>query len=103
MFLGDNSDVLKKLLTEVTQKTNQWQSIALELDIDLVLIERFSRECRENAQDCFLKVFEQWHRQGNPPYSWYTIIKALESETVSERNLAQKLREKYSLTHHTIV
>lgn len=83
------------LCNEVACHTNEWKAIAINLNIDQVKIDRIALECGGNIQDCLVKVFEQWHRQHDPPYTLSTIVEVLELPMVNEVFLAQSLREKY--------
>ena len=76
-------------------KTNEWQMIALHLDIDQVLIERFDQQARGNIAQCFHKVFSKWQKQQTPPFTWQVIISVLESPSVAEHTLADQLKRKY--------
>ena len=88
-------EFLKLLCSEVAPRTNQWRAIALNLDFDPVMVNRIALECRDDIQECFVRVFEQWHRQCDPPYTWNTITDVLEQPPVNEAALAQELRQKY--------
>ena len=82
-------------MDEVATKTNEWQRIALHLDIDQVFIERFDRQRRGDIQDCFHDIFAKWQKQLKPPFTWSVLIDALSSSTVGETSLADNLRKKY--------
>lgn len=80
----------------MAQKTNEWKLIARQLNIAHVMVERIDIECRGVIQECFVRVFEQWRKQCDPPYKWSTIIDVLEQPSVNEVALAQELRQKYN-------
>ena len=82
-------------MDEVATKTNEWQRIALHLDIDQVFIERFDRQRHGDIQNCFQDVFAKWQKQLRPPFTWSVIIGALSSPSVDETALADHLRKKY--------
>ena len=93
---GSCSDLsLALLMDEVAVKTNKWQMIALHLDIDQVLIERFDQQTRGNIEQCFQKVFSKWQKQQTPSFTWQVIISVLESSSVAEHTLADQLKRKY--------
>ena len=73
-------------------KTNKWQMIALHLDIDQVLIERFEQQAHGDniIEQCFQKVFSTWQKKGMPPFTWQVIINVFESPSVAEHTLANK-------------
>ena len=82
-------------MDEVATKTNEWQRIALHLEIDQVFIERFDRQRHGDIQNCFQDVFAKWQKQLRPPFTWSVIIEALRSPSVGETALANDLEKKY--------
>lgn len=82
-------------MNEIEPHTNDWEMIALQLDIDQVHIERIERQERGYIKACFHKVFAKWQKQQKPPFTWAVIIKALKSPSVAQHALANKLEEKY--------
>ena len=86
---------LALLMDEVATKTNEWEMIALHLDIDQVSIECIDRQECGNIKRCFYKIFEKWQKQQKPPFRWEEVIDALISPSVDEKALAKQLKEKY--------
>ena len=86
---------MQQLCNEVATKTNQWQSIALNLGIAQTYVDRIAIECEGNIQKCFTKVFDQWCRDARRPFNWETMICVLQEESVAEYYLAVQLEEKY--------
>lgn len=82
-------------MDEVAEKANEWQMIAVHLDIDTVYIERWEHQERGVIQACFYQVFTKWQKQLKPPFTWTVIVGALESESVGRLTLANDLRKKY--------
>ncbi len=62
-------------------------------------IERIQIECNNIIEDCFIRVFNKWERQRTVPYTWDTIVKALESPLMGEITLAAEIRQKYNLPY----
>ena len=84
-----------QLMNEIVPNTNDWETIALQLDIDPVQIERIERQERGDIKASFRKVFAKWKKQQKPPFTWVVIINALNCPSVAEYGLAKKLKEKY--------
>ena len=94
---ADGALLLRDLCNEVATKTNQWKAIALEPHITMNDINRIAVESGGNIKECFRRVFTKWQRAVHPPFTWDTIITALQAEAVSEHYLAQQLQEKHIL------
>ena len=48
---------------------------------------------------CFSAVFQKWENETTLPYSWSTVITALEAPQVGAVRLAQTLKERLALVH----
>jgi hypothetical protein len=83
------------LMDEVATKTNNWEMIALHLDIDQVFIERIGHQRSGDIQGSFHDVFAKWQKQLKQPFTWSVIIDALKSPSVDETALADDLKKKY--------
>ena len=81
----------------MASKTNNWEAIAINLGVQPVDIDRIKKECSSDIGDYFLKLFDLWRKRGSPPFTLHTMLSALESESVGELVLAERLREKYLL------
>ncbi len=88
---------LKELCDAVSVHTDEWRSIAVCFELSYTDIERISIECNNIIEDCFRRVFSKWERQRTVPYTWDTIVKALESPSMGEIRLAAEIRKKYNL------
>ena len=86
------SATLLDLMNEVSTATNQWENIAIQLDIPHTDIERIKLEEPSRIQDCFRKIFTKWESKMTPPFTWPVIIHALESPAVKEFRLATQLK-----------
>ena len=91
----ESSLTLALLMDEVAVKTNDWELIALHLDIDQVIIERIDRQERGDIKRCFYRIFDKWQKQLKPPFRWEEIIAALNSPSVGQHVLAKHLEAKY--------
>ena len=86
---------LLDLMNEVSTATNQWENIAIQLDIPHTDIERIKLEEPSRIQDCFRKIFTKWESKMTPPFTWPVIIRALESPAVKEFRLARQLKARH--------
>ena len=87
---------LNELCDAVSDCTNKWKNIALQLKLSLIDIERIQIECNNNIEECFIRVFNKWERQRKVPYTWDTIVKVLDSRSVGEMTIAAEIRQKYN-------
>ena len=87
--------VLPDLLNKVAIKIpDKWKSIGIALNIDLAFI-RLVEGNQTTSQERYIEIFDKWKKSLSKPYTWLTIIDALESPSVNENRLAQKLREEF--------
>lgn len=86
--------MLRMLRNEITPYTNAWRTIAINLDISYVDIERIATQNR-SEQDCLNEVFVTWHKQCKHPFTWNTILRVLEEPSVGESHLAQEVHKKH--------
>ena len=84
-------------MDEVATQTNEWESIALKLELSQTDIERIKLEEPGRIQNCFRRVFSKWETKGDPPFTWPVIIRALESQSVMEVKLAKELKRRHLL------
>ena len=71
---------------------NQWELVGVQLDIDSSDLNSIRPSCQNDLQ-CFKKVFDLWRRNGNPPYTWATIINVLKAPSVGEEQVAKDVTE----------
>ena len=69
---------------------DKWKKIGLLLDIP---IGQLNSVTTTDPILCYAEIFNLWQRNGSPPYTWATIIDALRSPIVGERQLAHELEE----------
>ena len=93
----DQSDALyqspemHELMTHVAQKRPvKWFQVGIQLQIDMPILEAYEAEY-SNQMRLFAKVLEHWRREEKLPYTWNTIIIAL--ERVDENRIATDIRQ----------
>ena len=60
------------------------------LDIEAPALDAFEAQTNDPVR-LYIKVFNQWKREQNMPYTWETIISTL--EVVGEKKTAADIRE----------
>ena len=96
MFSDDplqKSPELKELMNCVAAKTqDKWFQVGIQLNIELATLNAYKTQSSD-LMLCYTNVFAEWKRAGELPYTWATIIKALESAAVSEKDIASNVRK----------
>ena len=84
---------MKELMSRVAAKTKvKWFQVGIQLNIDLATLNAYETQSSD-VMRCYTNVFAEWKRAGEPPYTWATIIEALESDAVSERDTASNVHK----------
>ena len=79
------------LMTFVAQKIpTKWYQIGIQLDIDTSTLDAFEAQTSDQER-LHVKVFNQWKREQELPFTWDTIIAAVEA--VGEKSTAASIRE----------
>ena len=86
---------LSDLMNEVASKVlAKWKEISIQLGLTLNDQKYFMELTLGDPKQCFTFVFTVWKNRATKPYTWSTVIRALESPAVDEMRLAQELRTK---------
>ena len=95
--ITDQSDALSQspemheLMTHVAQRRPvKWFQVGIQLQIDMPILEAYEAEY-SNQMRLFAKVFEHWRQEKKLPYTWNTIIIAL--ERVDENRITTDIRQ----------
>ena len=83
------SDLLNHVAIKILPK---WQEFGISLDLALSDL-----ECLRilEPQQRFTSIFTKWKEQVTKPYTWLTVIDALNTPTVGAVNLAQDITRKF--------
>ena len=89
------SPELKELMSRVAAKTKvKWYQVGIQLNIELATLKTYETQSSVcDPMRCYADVFAEWKRAGEPPYTWATIIEALESDAASERDTGSSVRK----------
>ena len=79
---------------ELCPVSHMWYSLGVQLEIPIGTLKRIELENRQITK-CLLEMLTVWLQCTNPSPTWSILIEALESSSVDERLVAQKLRDKY--------
>ena len=78
-------------MTHVAHKIpTMWYEVGIQLAIKISTLDAFEEQTNKQNR-LYVRVFEQWRKEEQVPYSWNSIIRALEA--VGERGTATELRE----------
>ena len=67
-----------------------WYEIGILLDIEITTLNTFEAQSSSPVR-LFMMVFEQWKKEQKVPFTWETIITAL--DTLGEKKTATDIRE----------
>ena len=85
------SPELSDLMTLVAQKAPvKWLVVGIQLKIELSTLMGFQAQTSDQ-QLLYIKVFDRWKREQTVPYTWGSIINALEA--VEEKEAAANVRQ----------
>ena len=85
---------MNDLMSQVAAKTkDKWFQVGIQLDIDTATLSSFETQFQRDPMRCYTSVFVEWKRDSKLPYTWTTIIEALESNAVTEVAVANEVRE----------
>ena len=88
-------------MSQVAAKTkDSWLQVGIQLDIDPASL--MSYDTQRGPMWCYTCVFIEWKRDHKLPYTWATIIGALESGAVNEVAVANEIREWLAVAHRQL-
>ena len=78
----------------------KWRDIGLQLGIGQGVLDGIAATSLGNTNLCYSNVFTQWKNQNSMthPYTWSTVVHALQAPAVGENRLADKIKN--VLTRH---
>ena len=86
---------LLDLMNEVASKVPaKWRQISIQLGLTLSDQESFMASNPNDPLQCFTSIFRVWKNRATRPYTWFTVIEALETPAVDEKRLAWELTTK---------
>lgn len=94
---------LPDLMNEVAAEIpNRWRDVGIQLRVNHGVLEGIATISLGDTNQCYSNVFIRWKNQHleTHPYTWSTIVHALESRAVGEKRLASRIKNK--LTGHPL-
>ena len=82
------SDLMNEVAAVIPDK---WQQVGIVLNMSDGDLASF---VQLDSQKCFISVFTTWKNKQTSPYTWQTVVKALQSPTVGENKLAKDINSK---------
>ena len=89
------SDLMEEVAAEIPTK---WRDIGLQLGLDKSILEGIAHISPGDTNHCYSDVFTQWKNQNSTthPYTWSTVVRALETRAVGENRVAQQIKDKFN-------
>ena len=85
---------LADLMNEVAANIpSKWQEVGIALKVSDGDLAGFAQS---DCNKCFISVFTTWKNRQTSPYTWQTVVKALQSPVVGENKLATNIISKLS-------
>ena len=99
VWLSAGGDAVKLAISDFANDVaavvpDKWKLVAFQLGVSMSDI-RAIRKDEEDCFDRFMAVFDHWMRTSCTPCSWETLVTALQSNSVNELDLADKLHRKF--------
>ena len=87
------SDLMKEVAAQIPGK---WRDVGLQLGSDQGLLEGIASISPGDTNHCYCNVFTWWKNQNSTthPYTWSTVVQALQTPAVGEQRLADKIKIK---------
>ena len=92
-------DLMNEVAAEIPSK---WRDVGVQLGVEHSVLEGIATISLGDTNHCYSNVFIRWKNQHleTHPYTWSTIVHALESRAVGEKRLASSIKNK--LTEHPL-
>ena len=90
----DNEPEVSDLVNEVAAKIpKKWRDVGLQLGLDPSELDGIAIESPSDTNYCYMKVFTRWKNKNSAehPYTWSTIVCALQVPAVGEERLANEI------------
>ena len=88
------------LMSQVAANTkDKWFQVGIQLKIDSTSLMSCELQFMRDPMRSYTSVFVEWERGRKLPYTWATIIGALESNAVAEVAVANEVRKWLAARH----
>ena len=86
-------------MNEVAAKIpSKWRDVGLQLGLDQGVLDGIGLNNPGDTNHCYSNVFTRWKNQNliTYPYTWSTIVQALQAPVVGEERLADDIKNKWT-------
>ena len=93
----DSEPELPDLMNEVAAEIpGKWRDVGLQLGVGQGVLGGIATISSGDTNLCYSNVFTHWKNQNSRahPYTWLTIVQALQAPAVGEKQLANKIKTK---------
>ena len=92
---GESAPAISHLANRVAAVIpNKWKKVAIQLELSEGEIKAIQTDEKESF-DQFIAVMYRWKQSLSKPFTWATLVSALESPSVNENRLAHELRTEF--------
>ena len=84
----DLSDLMNEVAAMIP---NKWQQVGIVLNVSDGDLACFTQS---DSQKRFISVFTTWKNKQTAPYTWLTVVQALQAPVVGESKLAKDIKSK---------
>ena len=88
-------------MNEVAAETpGKWRDVGLQLGLDEGVLDGIALISPGDINRCYSNVFTRWKNQNSTthPYTWSTVVHALQTPAVGEERLAYEIKSRHSFT-----
>jgi len=93
-----NEPEVSDLMNEVAAKTlKKWRDVGLQLGLNQYELDGIAIENPGDTNHCYSEVFTRWKNKNSAkhPYTWSTVVDALQTEAVQEERLAGIIKARH--------
>ena len=89
----DLPDLINEIAAEIPTK---WKDMGQQLGLDQGKIEGIALISPGDTNQCYSNVFSMWKNSNSTahPYTWLTVVQALQTQGVGQERLAAKIKNK---------
>ena len=70
---------------------NLWRDVGIQLGLDQSVLNAIAIVSPGDTNHCFSNVFTLWRNRKTSPYTWATIIQALQTAAVGQKKVAEEI------------
>ena len=87
---------LQQLMNEVIPEiATKWYTLGIQLSLSDKLLDEMEHNHPRDCSRCCTEMLKRWLSQDADTVNWSTLVAALRTKAVNEKNLAKKLEESH--------